>query len=204
MNCSGADSEAVAATLVDDRVDRDGSLAGLAIADDQLALAAADRDHAVDRLDAGLERLGDRLAFGDAGSLELERPAVGGLDHPPSVERTAERIDDAADHGRSDGDGEELAGAADLVTLADSEVVAEDDGADRALLEVEHLPLGTVLELEAFARHGARQAIDAGDAVADLEHLADLRQVDRRPVLADLFRDDRRDLVDFEFHGCSS
>jgi hypothetical protein len=32
-------------------------LAGLAVADDQLALAAADRDHRVDRLDAGLQRL---------------------------------------------------------------------------------------------------------------------------------------------------
>jgi hypothetical protein len=43
--------------LVDDRVDRDGGLAGLAVADDELALAAADRDHGVDGLDAGLHRL---------------------------------------------------------------------------------------------------------------------------------------------------
>src|SRR3546814_4002918 len=33
------------ALLVDDRVDRHRGLAGLAVADDQLALAAADRDH---------------------------------------------------------------------------------------------------------------------------------------------------------------
>ena len=52
--------------LVEDRVDGDGRLAGLAVADDQLALAAADRDHGVDRLDAGLQRLVDRLPFGDA------------------------------------------------------------------------------------------------------------------------------------------
>jgi hypothetical protein len=38
--------------LVEDRVDRDRGLAGLAVADDQLALAAADRDQRVDRLDA--------------------------------------------------------------------------------------------------------------------------------------------------------
>src|SRR5690606_6588688 len=47
----------VLALLVDDRVDRDGGLAGLAVADDELALAAADGDHAVDGLDARLERL---------------------------------------------------------------------------------------------------------------------------------------------------
>src|SRR4029079_12287605 len=43
--------------LVDDRVDRDGRLAGRAVADDQLALAAADRGHRVDRPDAGRERV---------------------------------------------------------------------------------------------------------------------------------------------------
>src|SRR5581483_7709532 len=39
--------------LVDDRVHRQRGLAGLAIADDQLALAAADRDHRVHRLVTG-------------------------------------------------------------------------------------------------------------------------------------------------------
>jgi hypothetical protein len=36
------DADNVLALLVDDRVDGDGGLAGLAVADDQLALAAAD------------------------------------------------------------------------------------------------------------------------------------------------------------------
>ncbi len=43
--------------LVDEGVDRDGGLAGLAVADDQLALAAADGDERVDRLEAGLHGL---------------------------------------------------------------------------------------------------------------------------------------------------
>src|SRR5690606_26509360 len=64
------------ALLVDDRVDRDGGLARLAVADDELALTAADRDHAVDRLDAGLERLLDGLAGEDARRLELDAAAV--------------------------------------------------------------------------------------------------------------------------------
>jgi hypothetical protein len=55
--------------LVDDRVHRDGGLARLAVADDQLALAAADRDHRVDGLDAGLQRLLDRRPIGDAGAI---------------------------------------------------------------------------------------------------------------------------------------
>ena len=42
----------VGVALIDDGVDRDRGLAGLAVADDQLALAAPDRDQAVDRLQA--------------------------------------------------------------------------------------------------------------------------------------------------------
>src|SRR5581483_4635874 len=56
----------VCITLVDDRIDSDRGLTRLAIADNELALAAADRDHAVDSLDAGLERLFHGLPLHDA------------------------------------------------------------------------------------------------------------------------------------------
>ena len=46
------DADDVAALLVDDRVDANGGLAGLAVADDQLALAAADGNHRIDGLQA--------------------------------------------------------------------------------------------------------------------------------------------------------
>ncbi len=64
------------ATLVEDRVDGDGGLAGLAVADDQLTLATTDRDQRVDRLDAGLHRLVHRLAAHDAGRLDLHAPGL--------------------------------------------------------------------------------------------------------------------------------
>jgi hypothetical protein len=91
------DAEHVLAALVEDRVDEDGGLARRPVADDQLALAAADRDHRVDCLDARLDRLLHRLALDHAGSLELERPALLGLDRALAVERVAERVDDPAD-----------------------------------------------------------------------------------------------------------
>ena len=70
------------AFLVDDRVEGDGGFAGLAVADDQLALAAADGDHAVDGLDAGLQRLLDRLALGDAGGDDVHLAGFGGWRWP--------------------------------------------------------------------------------------------------------------------------
>src|SRR5271154_1221246 len=54
------------AFLIDDGIDRDRGLAGLAIADDQLALSASDDEHRVDGLDAGLQRFLDGLAPNDA------------------------------------------------------------------------------------------------------------------------------------------
>ena len=60
------DADEVFALLVDDRVQRHGGLAGLAVADDQLALAAPDRDERVNRLQAGLHRRIHRMARDDA------------------------------------------------------------------------------------------------------------------------------------------
>ena len=44
----------VVGALVQHGVQRHGGLAGLTVTNDQLALTATDRDHAVNRLDAGL------------------------------------------------------------------------------------------------------------------------------------------------------
>ena len=50
------DADQVATALVDDRVEGDGRLARLAVADDQLALPTTDGNHGVDGLDARLDR----------------------------------------------------------------------------------------------------------------------------------------------------
>src|SRR3954470_16819931 len=52
--------------LVDDGVDGNGGLPRLPVTDDQLALAAADRYHRVDRFQPGLKRLAHRLTIDDA------------------------------------------------------------------------------------------------------------------------------------------
>ena len=83
-----------------------GGLAGLAVADDQLALAAADRGHRVDRLDAGLQRLVHGLAAHDARA--PGSPCAAGCvadEVALAVDRLAERVDDAAEHAVADGHG---------------------------------------------------------------------------------------------------
>src|SRR4029079_496639 len=80
--------------LVDERVHRDGGLAGLTLADDQFALAAADRDQGVKRLEAGLDRLVDRLARDDPWRLHLDAAALGKFDGTLAIDRVAEGVDD--------------------------------------------------------------------------------------------------------------
>ena len=83
------DTDQLAALLIDDGVENDGGLAGLTIADDQLALAAADGNHRIDGLDAGLQRLADRLAVDYAWREALDGIALLGHDGALAIERFA-------------------------------------------------------------------------------------------------------------------
>src|SRR5690606_2441647 len=65
------------AFLADDGVDGYGGLACLAVTDDELALATANRNHGVDGLDAGSQRLRHRLTGNHARRDFLDD--VGGL-----------------------------------------------------------------------------------------------------------------------------
>src|SRR5690606_34319264 len=189
--------------LVQDGVDGDRRLADLTVANDQLALAAADRDQGVDRLQAGLHRLMHRLAGDDAGGLDVHATTLGGAgDRALAVDRLAQRVDHAAQQALADRHVHDLAQAADLVTLGDLGVGAEDHGPDVVALEVQghalHPGLG---ELDHLAGLNLVQAVDAGDAVADRQHLADVGNVRLDAEAGDLGLEDGRNLGGADVHG---
>ena len=188
------DTDDVAALLVDDRVDRNRGFAGAAVADDQLALAATDRDHRVDRLDARLQRLRHRLAFDHARGLELERAPRGSLDRALAVKRVAEWVDDPAEHALTDRDAHHLAGTTHRLALLDELPRAEERHADVVLFQVERDPDDAVLEFEPLERDAVLETVDAGNAVADLEDRADLGKVGLDVVLLDPRLEDGGDL----------
>src|SRR5262249_23790082 len=112
--------------LVEDGVDADRGLAGLAVADDQLALAAADRGHGGDGLDAGLQRRAHALALYHRRRLNLQCATGFRLNVTLAVDRVAQRVDHAAQELVADRNREHLAGALDLLALFDLFEVTED------------------------------------------------------------------------------
>ena len=196
------DADDVLALLVDDGIGRDGGLAGRAVADDQLTLAAADGDHGVDGLDAGLQRLLDGLALDDAGGAALNGAVLGGLDGACAVDGLAQCVDDTADQCLAHRDGHDLAGALDGAALFDSDVRAQQNDGDGILLEVLGHAVLAVLKLEQLACHALFQTAGAGDAVAHQNDRADLALLDDIFVMLDLSTDDLGDLFRFQLHCC--
>ena len=168
------DADDVAALLVDDGVDGDRGLADGAVADDQFALAAPEREQGVDDDQAGLHRLGHQVAVDDRRRRPFDRLARLGGDRSLAVERSAKRVDDASEQRRPDRHPHDVAGAAHRVAGFDRVGVVQQHAADAVALQ--HLGEAELALVEAhkFVEPHIRQAGDERDAVADLLDAADL------------------------------
>ena len=195
------DADDAGVLLVQDGVEGDGGLAGLAVADDELALAAADRHHAVDGLEAGLHRLAHRLAVDDAGRQALDRREGLGEDRALAVDGLAERVHDAAEHLFADRHRDDAPGALDRVAFLDGAVFAEQHGAHAVFFEVQRDAEDAVRELEHLAGHGPLAAVHARDAVAEGDDGAHFRDVDIDGKSANLLADDLGDFVGSDVHA---
>src|SRR5690606_36017100 len=180
--------------------ERDRRLARAAVTDDQLALAATDRDHRVDRLEPGHHRLLHRLPLHDAGRDDVDIAALRRADLALAVDRIAERVHHPAEVALADTDVEHAARAPHRITLVQRRPVAHDDCADVVLLEVQrqrrHRLAGLRRrDLEHLARHRVRQTVDARDAVLHLQDLADFLDLQLLAVLLDLTQQHILDLT---------
>ena len=194
------DADAVLPLLVEDRIDGNRRLARAAVADDELALAAADRHEAVDRLETCLQRLMDGLSVRDARSGELDGAMLCRLNGALAVDRTPKSVDDATDHVLANRHLHDLLRALDRRTFFDFRVATQDNGADVVLIEVQGKTVYIIAEIEQLACHGFREAVDMGDAVTDLDNSADIINVQIDVVVLDLVFDDGCYFFRIHFH----
>ena len=112
----------------------------------------------------------------------------------------AEAIDDAAEQALADGDVDDGAGALDLVAFLDLGARAEDHDADVVGFEVQGHALHAIGEFDHFTGLDIVEPVDAGDAVADGQHLADFRNFRLTAEIGDLFFQNGRDFRRLNIH----
>src|SRR3984957_10271931 len=137
----------VAGFLIDDRIDPDRGLADGAIADDQFALTAAEREQGIDDEEAGLNRLDHEIPIDDGRGRALNGFQRIGYDGPLPVKRAAERIDDAAEQRRSHRHAHDIARSDHGVASFNSVRIVQQNAADAVALE--HLGEAELSFLEA-------------------------------------------------------
>ena len=194
------DADHAGVLLVDDRVDRDSGLACLTVTNDQLALATTNRHEGVERLQTCLQWLLHGLTINHARRLVLERALLGRLDRGATVNRHAERVDDATNQRFADGNAHHLAGASDGIALANLLPLTEQHNGDVGLLEVEGEAGHTMRQLQHLEGNAALEAVDAGNAVANLDDGADFLDIGGVLETTDLVLEDGCDLVGAQLH----
>ncbi len=118
--------------------------------------------------------MADRFALDDARRDFFDRIAGFALDRSLAVHRLAEHVDDASQQTLADGHLKQSAGGADSLPFLDAGIIAQNDGADFGLLEIERQAGDAIAEVEHLVEHGVGEALDLGDAVADFTHSADV------------------------------
>ena len=117
-----------------------------------------------------------------------------------TVDRLAQRVDDAPQQAATDRHVDNRAGALDDVALVDAAVLAEHDDTDIVALEVERHAAHPIGESDHLAGLDRVKAIDASNPVADRQHLADFCNIRLAAELGDFLLEDRRNLRRANFH----
>ena len=188
--------------LVDDGVHDNGGLAGLAVTDDQLALATANWDQGVNRLDAGLHRLMHRFARDDARRLHLGAHAHHVSERTLAINWVAEAIHNATQQALAHGHVHNVTGTADRIAFLNRKVGAENHDADIVGFKVQrHALHAGGWKIHQLTCHDILQPINAGDAIADTQHSANLSNIRFSVKASDLLLEDFRNFSRTDFHG---
>ena len=148
--------------VVDQLLDQNGLAdAGAAEQADLAALTVGSEE--VDHLDTGLEHLGFGLEFGEVGSVAVDGCRGGRIDGTLLVNGLAEHVEDAAEGGFTNGDGDRSTGVGDFHAAHQAVGAAHGDSAD-AVVTQQLLHLGRQSDVLASGvlRLDAEGVVDLG------------------------------------------
>jgi hypothetical protein len=131
------DAQDILAALVEDGVDRNGGLARLPVAENQLALAAPNGDERVDDHKARLKRCRNRRAVHDGRGRAFDGQPLARGHRPFAIEWPAEWVDDAPEQCVAHGHVHDPARALDFISRVELLVFAEQNYADFVYVHVE-------------------------------------------------------------------
>ena len=171
--------------MVDDGVDRDGCLAGLAVADDEFALAASEGNHRIDDQNPGREGPRHERPVDDGRGRSLDWGQRLRRERRSPIERRAKRVDHAAKERFPNGNAGNLAGAMHDAPGRDFPRVAKQHASDTVLAKVDGEAMEAAFEYEQLIKPCAGQARNHRDAVADLDDMANMFDLRREGERAD-------------------
>ena len=198
---SHVNADKVLALLVDDRIDSDSRLTGLAVTNDQFTLAAADRDHGVNGLQTRLNRLAHGLTIDHAGSNLFNHVEFFGGNRALAVNRLAERVHHTADQSRTDGNGKDATGGLNRIAFGNVFVVAENNGTDGITFKVEREAIGIAGEFQHFALHHVVKTVHAANTVGHRNHGALGTEISRNPEAFDSLLQQFADFTRIKLHS---
>ena len=140
--------------MIEYGVQRDGGLARLSVADDELALSSAYREEGIDNEQPRFHGGVHGFAVDDAGRGTLDGTISFRLDLTLSVHGLAQRIDHSAEEPFADGNARRLARTVDRAARAYIPAIAEDDYAARLGTQILHHAFDAALENHDLAVRG--------------------------------------------------
>ena len=200
MSDGDVNADYVFALLIDNGIDGKSGFTGLSVADDKLTLAAADRNKAVYGFITGLERGVNGFSFNNTVSFLFYLTVFLCLNGAFAVYGLTQCVDNSANHGFADRNGNNLSGAADFVALDDIAVIAEEHAAYVVLFKVLNHAVNLSGKLNKLARHCIVKPVNSRDTVADLNNRAVLRGFKAALIISDLFFDQLVYFIGSEIH----
>ena len=142
------------ALLVQDRVNGDGGLTGLTVADDEFALATANWGHGVNSLNTSLEWLAYRLASSDTRGLNFHTTLFGANQWALAVDWLAQCVHHATEQCVTNGHRQDPSGGLYDLLFFDAINGTENYRTNGLFVEVHRETYGAVFELEEFVHLG--------------------------------------------------